>query len=57
MEEVIFVSGGWLHKVVMAELNSVGEKEGFCGCVDDLEAAVVFKGRTDVEAVAGTEGP
>ena len=22
-----------------------------------LEAAVVFKGRTDVEAVAGTEGP
>ena len=41
VEEAIFVSGGWLRKVVMAELNSVGDKDGFFGGVDDLEAAVV----------------
>ena len=57
MEEAIFVSGGWFLKVVMVELNSVGDKEGFCGGVDDLEAAVVFQGGADVEAIAGAEGP
>ena len=57
MEEAIFVSEGWLLKVGMAELNSVGDKEGFCGGVDNLGAAVVFQGRADVEAVAGAEGP
>ena len=40
----------------MAELNGVGDKGGFCGCVDDLGAAVVLQGRDDVETVAGTEG-
>ena len=57
MEEAIFVSEGWLLKVVMAELNSVGDKEGFCGGFDVLEAAVVFQGCADVEAVAGAEVP
>ena len=57
VEEAIFVSEGWLLKLVMAELNSVKEKERFCGSVDDLEAAVVFQGGADVEAVAGAEGP
>ena len=56
MEEAIFVSGGWLRKVVMAEFNSVGDKDGFGGGVDDLEAAVVLQGGADVEAVAGAEG-
>ena len=37
----------------MAELNSVGDKGGFCGGVDYLEAAVVLQGGADVEAVAG----
>ena len=41
----------------MAELNSVGDKDIFCGGVNDLEAAVVFQGRVDVEAVTGAEGP
>ena len=41
----------------MAELNGVGDKGGFCGGVDDLEAAVVFQGGANVEAVAGAEGP
>ena len=40
----------------MAELNGVGYKGGFCGCVNDLEAAVVFQGRADVEAITGAEG-
>ena len=57
VEEAIFVSGGWLLEVGMAELNGVGDKGGFCGGVDDLEAAVVFQGGADVEAVAGAEGP
>ena len=35
----------------------VGDKEGFGGGVDDLEAAVLFQGRADVEAVTGAEGP
>ena len=47
---------GWMRKVVMAEFNSVGDKEGFGDSVDDLEAAVVFQGGADVEAVAGVEG-
>ena len=42
LEEAICVSGGWLREVVMAELNGVGDKGGFCGCVDNLEAAVVL---------------
>ena len=57
VEEAIFVCDGWMRKVLMAEFNSVGDKEGFCGGVDDLEAAVVFQGGSDVEAVAGAEGP
>ena len=57
VEEAIFVSEGWLLKVVMAELDSVGDKEVFCGGVDDLQAAVVFQGGADVEAVAGVQGP
>ena len=57
MEEAIFVSGGWLLKIVMEELNSVGDKEVFRGRVDNLEAAVVFQGGENIEAVAGAEGP
>ena len=57
VEKAIFVNGGWLRKVVMAELNSVGDKDIFCGGVDDLKAAVVLQGGADVEAVAGAEGP
>ena len=57
MEEAIFVSECWLLKVVMAELNGVGDKDIFCGGIDNLEAAVVFQGEADVEAVAGAEGP
>ena len=57
VDEAIFVSEGWLLKVVMVEINSVGDKEGFCGGVNDLEAVVVFQGGADVEAVAGAEGP
>ena len=48
---------GWMRKVVMAEFNSVGDKEGFGGGVDNLEAAVLFQGGADVEAVADAEGP
>ena len=57
VEEEIFVSGGWFREVVIAELNGVGGKGGFCGGADDLEAAVVFQSEADVEAVAGAEGP
>ena len=57
MEEAIFVSGGWLREVVIAELNGVGYKGGFCGGVDDLEAAVVFQSGADLEAVVDAEGP
>ena len=57
VDEAIFMCDGWMRKVVMAELNSVGDKDGFGGGVDDLEAAVVFQGGADVEAVAGAEGP
>ena len=57
VEEAICVSGGWLREVVMAELNDVGDKGGFCGGVDDLEVAVVLQGGAGVEAVTGTEGP
>ena len=57
MEEAIFVCDGWLRKVVMAEFNSVGDKEGFCGGVDDLESAVVFQDGADVETFTGAEGP
>ena len=44
VEEAIVVSGGWLRKVVVAELKIVGDKDGFCGGVNDLCAAVVFQG-------------
>ena len=57
VEEAICVSGGWLLKVVMVELNGVGDKGVFCGCVDDLEAAVLLQGGAEVESVAGAEGP
>ena len=57
VEEAIFVSGGWLREVFMEEVNGVRDKGGFCGGVDDLEAAVVLQGRAYVEAVAGMEGP
>ena len=57
MEEAIFVCDGWMRKVVMAELNSVGDKEVFHGSVDNLEAAVVFQGGAGIESVAGAEGP
>ena len=57
VEEAILVCDGWMHKVAMAEFNSVRDKEGFGGGVDDLKAAVVFQGGADVEAVAGAEGP
>ena len=52
MEEKIFVSGGWLREVFIAKINGVGDKGGFCGGVDDLEAAVVFQGGANLEAVA-----
>ena len=40
----------------MVELNSVGDKGGFSCGVYYLEAAVVFQGRADVEAITGAEG-
>ena len=57
MEEAIFMCGGWMRKVFMAEFNSVRDKEGYGDVVDDLEAAVVFQGGADVEAAAGAEVP
>ena len=57
VEESIFVCDGWMREVVVAEFNGVGDEEGFGGGVDNLEAAVVFQGGADVEAVAGAEGP
>ena len=57
MDEAIYVSGGCLREVVMAELNSVRDKGGFYCGVNYLEAAVVLQGWDDVEAVAGAEGP
>ena len=57
VEEAICVSGGWLSEVVMAELNGVGDKGGFCGGVEDLEAAVLLQGGADAEDVAGAKGP
>ena len=57
MEEAIFMSDGWMSKVVMAKFNSVGDKEGFCGGVGDSETSVVLQGGADVESVAGAEGP
>ena len=57
MEEAIFVSDGWMRKLVMAEFNSVVDKGGFCGGVNHLGASVVFQGGADIEAVAGAEGP
>ena len=38
VEEAICVSVGWLREVVMTELNGVGDKGGFFGGVDNLEA-------------------
>ena len=46
-----------MREVVVAEFNSVRDEEVFGGGVDDLEAAVVFQGGPDVEAVVGAEGP
>ena len=39
----------------MAGFNSVVDKEGFGGGVNNLEALVVFQGGDDIEAVAGAE--
>ena len=44
VEEAICVSRGWLREVVMAGINGVRDKGGFCGSVDDSEAAVVLQG-------------
>ena len=57
VDEAICVSGGWLQEVVIAELNDVGDKGGFCGSVDNLEAVVVLQVGADVKAVTGVEGP
>ena len=57
MEKLIFVCDGWMHEVVVAEFNSVGDEEGFGGGVDDLTAAVVFQGGDEIEVVGGTEFP
>ena len=56
MEDSIFVRDGWMREVVVEEFNSVGDEEGFGGCVDDLEAAMVFQGRANIEAFKVAQG-
>ena len=57
MEDVFFVSDSGLGEVVVVEFDRVREDKGFGGGVDNVEAAVVIEGGSDVEAIAATEGP
>ena len=41
-----------LDQVRMPELDGVGEEEHFGGAIDDVEAAEVMEGRSDVEYMA-----
>ena len=46
-----------MGKVGMAELHGLGVKQCLGGGVNDVKAAVVLEGRTDVEAATATEVP
>ena len=57
MEDAVFISDGWLGEVVVAEFDRVKEEKSFGGGVDDVEAAVVIEGGSNVEAIAAVKGP
>ena len=57
MKDGVFVSDPVLGEVVVMKFGRVREEKGFGGGVDDVEAAVVIEGRSDVEAISAAEGP
>ena len=57
IEDAVSFGHYWLRELVEDKSDSVGEEEGFGGAVDDVEAAVVVKCRSNVETVASAEVP
>ena len=57
MEDEVFVSDGWLGEVVVMEFDCVREEKGFGGGVDNVEAAVVIEGGSNVETITAAEVP
>ena len=57
MGDAVFVRDSGLGEVVVVEFDSVGEKKGLGGGVNNVEAAVVIEGRADVESIGASEGP
>ena len=57
MDDAVAFSERGLDEVVVHELDSVGDHNGFCDGVHYTEAPVVVEGRSDTVAVASAEGP
>ena len=57
MEDYVLGSELWLGEVFVEYLDSVGYHDEFCCCIDDLEAAVVLKLRSDGETFLSAEVP
>ena len=55
VDNSVFGSELWLSEVFIEYLDSVGDYDGFCCCVDDLEAVVVLKRRVNGETFAAAE--
>ena len=54
MEDSILGSNIWLGEVFVEYLDSVGDNDGFCCCIENLEAAVVLERGVDGETFATT---
>ena len=57
VDDAVALADCWLGEVIIQELDGVREQECLGGAIDDVEAAVMFECRSNVEPAAATEVP
>ena len=57
VDNAVAFSDCWLGEVLVQELDGVGEQECLGGAIDDIEAAIMFECRSNVEPAAAAEVP
>ena len=57
VDDSVLSSDLWLGEVFMEFLDSVRDDDGFCCCIDNLEAVVVIERGGDGETFAAAEVP
>ena len=57
MNNSVLGSDLWLGELFVEYLDSVEDDDGFCCCIDDLEAAVVLERGADGETFAAADVP